>query len=266
MAHYDVLKLYRKVPRAAVAAGLCLLVAMHGLRTWLWNHALVAGRSMSSIEEELEALSVEAEQARTLRDLKLQDLERFKAGLPGAAESRRALYEAGLSLQEEKRLLEKQWEIVSTYILIDEGTQKAHLMRGDQSLESYPIAYPAARVFGPQALAVPSVAAIISKERFAHPERGQSEEVDGKFQWVPPQVGTSVRANALGEFVMFATGKLILHGPPKRESEHEMFPHLCVGLSLRSAQRLYKGGFIGARIYIKAAAPPTPASPVAAKP
>lgn len=144
---------------------------------------------------------------------------------------------------------------MSTYLLVDEGDKKIHLMRGEQSLESYPIEYVPPQSFGEGAKAPATVSTIISKERFAHPERGKSEQVDGQLQWEPPQVGSSVRANALGEFVMFTRGSLILHGPPKKAEEHKAFAHYCLGLSLAVARRLYNSCYIGTKIVIKAAVP-----------
>ena len=66
--------------------------------------------------------------------------------------------------------------------------------------------------------------------------------------WNPPQVGQSVRSNALGEFVIFTNSNLIIHGPFKKAEEHDAYPHACVGLSLRDARRLYRGSFIGNRV------------------
>lgn len=254
--HFDILKLSRRVPHPAVAAaGLVLLLAMQTIHGWLGRQVLEAQRQIEVVQEAADDAAIELEQALSLRDLKQQDLDRFKAGLPGAAQSRRALYEAGLALQEEKRLLEKQWEIVSTYLLVDEAERKIHVMRGDQSLESYPLLYDGPTILGNETRPLPVVTAIVSKERFAHPERGKSEEIDGKLEWTPPQVGTSVRANALGEYVIFTRSPLILHGPPKHEAEHRLFPHICLGLSLRAAKNLYKESYIGTNIYIRMTSP-----------
>jgi hypothetical protein len=61
-------------------------------------------------------------------------------------------------------------------------------------------------------------------------------------------VGTSVRSNALGEYVLFTNSKLVLHGPPRNAADHEAFPHLCLGLSLDAARNLYRHSFIGTKI------------------
>jgi hypothetical protein len=187
---------------------------------------------------------------RSLAELKDHDLNQFKAGMSTQAQSKKMLYETGLSLQEEKRLLEKQWEIITTYLAVDIGLQRIFLMRGDQPLESYLISYVPLKGFGRLPTNVPRVVRIVSKERFAHPERGNSEMVNGKLEWEPPQVGTSVRSNALGEYVMFTSSRLILHGPPRNPEDHEAFPHLCVGLSLDAARSLYQHSFIGTKIVL----------------
>jgi len=190
------------------------------------------------------------EHYESLADLKTQDVQSFRDGLLGMAKSKKSLYEAGLSTQEERRLLEKQWDILITYMTIQIPLQRIFLMRGDQPLESYLMNYVPLKVFGGLPATVPRIARIVSKERFAHPERGKSEMVNGKLQWEPPQVGTSVRSNALGEYVIFTNSRLILHGPPKNEVDHEAFPHLCIGLSLEAARNLYQHSYIGTKIVL----------------
>lgn len=249
---FDILRLTRKVPEPVTwVLAIVLLLAVHGARNLYWARTLEAEEHADEVGDAVEDTAAELDQSRALRDLKRKDLEGFKAGLPGAAHSRRAVYEAGLGLQEEKRLLEKQWEILSTYVLVDATERKVHLMRGDQSLESFPMLYEGPTLLGDDTRSIPAVTEVVSKERFAHPERGKSETVNGKLEWTPPQVGTSVRANALGEYVIFTRGPLILHGPPANEQDHRKFPHLCVGLSLHAAAALFKDTFIGTRIFIK---------------
>lgn len=243
-------------PELALLAGLVALIALNGARLVLRGRALDAQAELAS----LEAVSEEARQnladLSSLRDLRRRDLERFKNTLGGLTKSRRALYEGGLQLQEEKRHLEKLWEIMTTYLLIDEETKKVHLMRGDQALESHPIGYTPVQLFGEGTKPPLPAAAITSKERFAHPERPKAEQVDGQLQWEPPQVGTSARANALGEFVIFTRGSLILHGPPAKAEEHAAFPHACAGLSLPVARRLYGHTYLGTKVAIRPAPPP----------
>ena len=243
----------RAGPLALSAAGAAILLAMNQARADL-KAAALSGRSEL---EWLDAALDESDEAYTeslsMRDLKARDVERFKKGLSRLAQSRRSIYEGGLQLQEEKRLLEKQWEIMTTYLMVDEAEGKIRLMRGEQALETYPLGTSPAKAYGGELQPPAPLAQIVSKERFAHPERGKYEEVNGQLQWEPPQVGTSVRANALGEYVMFTRSSLILHGPPRRRQEHEAFPHYCLELSLRVAQRLYSGSFIGTKIVFKPA-------------
>jgi hypothetical protein len=248
----DIQRLVRRVPGALIAGlAVLLLASLQGARSWLWSKALEAEQQAEDIDEAVDDASAELDQARSLRDLRRRDLAGFKAGLPGAAQSRRAVYEAGLGLQEEKRLLEKQWEIISTYVQVDAAERKVHIMRGDQSLESFPLLYEGPTLLGGETRNLPAVVEIVSKERFAHPERGKSETVNGKLEWTPPQVGSSVRANALGEYVIFTRGPLVLHGPPRLEEDHRKFPHACLGLSLRAARRLFEQTYIGTKIYVK---------------
>ncbi len=180
--------------------------------------------------------------------VKTLDLEQLKAGISGNAQSQKSLFESGLSLQEERRLLEKQLEIITTTLFINPALQRIFLMRGEQPLQSYLLKFIPIKAYAGAPITLPAVVRIVSKERFAHPERGKSEQVNGTLQWVPPQVGTSVRSNALGEFVIFTNSALILHGPSVREEDHERFPHVCLGLDREAAQKLYRGTFIGTRV------------------
>ncbi|MDD5627990.1 MAG: L,D-transpeptidase [Elusimicrobia bacterium] len=237
--------LRRAHPGLAAAAGAAILVGTHLTGSWVLSHAEPRRSEWLLLTKEREKAAAAAADLQSLRDLKAEDVARLKASLAGRASSQRAVYEAGLALQEEKRLLEKQWGIMTTYLLVDVTGQKVHLMRGDQSLKSFALSYSSAALGG---VAQPQAFWIVSKERFAHPERGVSEQKDGRLQYAPPQVGTSVRANALGEFVMFFTGGLILHGPAKKPEDHAAFPHLCAGLSLGAAKKLYAETFIGTKL------------------
>src|SRR5262249_28305600 len=144
-----------------------------------------------------------------------------------------------------------QLEIMTTTLLINSALQRVFLMRAEQPLQSYLLAYLPLKSFAGAPVNLPSTVRIISKERFAHPERGKSEQIDGALQWTPPQVGTSVRSNAMGEFVMFTNSPLILHGPPVNADDHERFPHICVGLDQEAARKLYRGSFIGTKISLR---------------
>ena len=246
-------RLTRRAPAAlTAAAGLLILAAGHWTGSWVRSHAEPRRSELQLLAKEREKAAAAAADLQSLRDLKAEDVSRLKASLAGLTSSRRAAFEAGLALQEEKRLLEKQWDIMTTYLLIDQPERKIHLMRGDQSLKSFALSYSSAALGG-MAAPLPQAVWIVSKERFAHPERGVSEQKDGQLQYEPPQVGTSLRANALGEFVMFFTGGLVLHGPAKRTEDHDAFPHHCAGLSRAAAGKLYGETFMGTKLAFKKA-------------
>ncbi|MBI4376854.1 MAG: L,D-transpeptidase [Elusimicrobia bacterium] len=247
----------------AVLVLLALNIARVALRARAWQGEAAVKALSAMVEESAQGLAVN----QSLRDLKAKDLSRFKVNLSTLTSSRREIYEGGLQLQSERRILEKQWEIMSTFLLIDEEIGKVHLMRMEQSLESYRLGYVPVQVFGIEPRPLPVAAVIISKERFAHPERPKSEEVDGQLEWEPPQVGNSARANALGEFVMFTRGPLIIHGPPRSPEEHEAFPHYCLGLDIKTARRLYNNSYIGTRVLIRrpGIAPPSTSQSAKAK-
>lgn len=242
----------RARPGVLAFCGLAVLGTMHVGRRILARSATEARHPLSELSRRAEESAGALSEAAVLRDEKLRALAAFKVGLPKLTEARRQVYEGGLQLQEEKRLLEKQLEIMTTYLLVDQGEGKVHLMRGEQSLESYAISPLAPRSYG-TAKPAPGLTAIVSKERYAHPERPKSEQVEGRFQWEPPQVGESARAGALGEFVVFTRGSLILHGPPRSQAEHAAFAHVCLELSLPVARKLYSGSFIGTKIMLKRA-------------
>ena len=242
-------------PLLTLAVGLGLLWAVHGLDAWIKKETLGLKKETENIRKLEDQASQDLNELRALRDFKERDVAKLKSGFLSLARSKKLFVESGLSLQEEKRLLEKLLEIMTTSLRVDSGTKKISLMRQDHSLEDFSIQYPPPKSFGPNLKPLPANIKITSKERFAHPERGKSEEVNGTLAWNPPQVGTSVRSNALGEYVMFTNSDLILHGPPKKASEHEAFPHLCLGISLESARKLYKSSFIGTRITLKSPSP-----------
>ena len=256
---------------AVATAALLILGGMEVTRRWLGRELRRSDQALSNLRSQAEPMDQALNHFRSLQELKARDVAQFKEGFSGLAKSRKALFETGLSLQEERRLLEKQLEIMTTYLEIDPGLQRIFLMRGEQPLESYLIQFVPPRSFpeeramiasatgqttAPALPAVPSLVRIVSKERFAHPERGKSEQTNALLQYEPPQVGTSVRAHALGEFVIFTNSRLILHGPPLQEADHEQFPHLCLGLDLETARRLYRATFIGTKILLKPQAQP----------
>jgi hypothetical protein len=244
-------RMTRPAPIWLVAlSGAAILLGAHLVGSWLRDRSAEGERDWRFLAEQRDRAVAATADLQTLRDFKSRDVSRLKASMAGLTRSKRDFFETGLALQEEKRLLEKQWAIMTTYLLIDIPEKKIRLMRGDQALESFSVSY-ASAAFGGLDKALPYSVQIVSKERFAHPERGVSEQIGGKLQWVPPQVGTSLRSNALGEFVIFFNGNFVLHGPAKNVFDHAAFPHHCTGLSLGAAKKLYKETFIGSRLIFK---------------
>jgi hypothetical protein len=247
--HQILQKLFsRASPLLLTVCALAVLAGLYAAPRWLDPLESKERIFQRSLTRTLDQTAAAREHIDSLEMLKTADLERLKAGLSGSAQSQKSLFESGLSLQEERRLLEKQLEIMTTTLLINPALQRVFLMRAEQPLQSYLISYLPLRSFGGAPAVLPSTVRIVSKERFAHPERGKSEEVNGTLQWTPPQVGTSVRSNALGEFVIFTNSALILHGPPVNAEDHERFPHICLGLDQEAARKLYRGSYIGTRI------------------
>lgn len=238
------------------AAGAAIIGCLWLLGRWVTENAARAADERAALTVAREDLDLDLAERRALSALVSRDFARAKASAATLSRSRKALFEGGLALSEEKRLLEKQLEIMSLWIRLDEENDKVHLVRGDQIAESLLLAGARPRVVGAETRAMPRNATIISKERFASTERPRSDQVGGQLQWEPPQVGTSVRASALGEFVLFTKEGLVLHGPPLKEAEHEAFPHLCLALPRAVAARLYSQSFVGTKILLAAETKP----------
>lgn len=241
----------RAGPLALLAAGGGVLLLGWSLQSWLLARAQLAGAARESVAAALSDLELELAERGALRDLVAADLKRAKETAAGLTRSRRALFEGGLRVSEETRLLQKQWEIMSTWLSLDQAAGRLHVMNGEQSALSVDIGGASPRAVGGEARPLPARAVIVSKERFAHPERPPADASAGLLNWEPPQVGTSVRANALGEFVLFTREGLIVHGPPKKEPEHESYPHLCLSLPAPAARRVFAASFIGTRILLR---------------
>lgn len=233
---------------ALLLAGASVLVAGWMLQSWLGARAELAAGARAAAAASREELELQLAERAALRDLVAEDLARARESASSLTRSRRALFEGGMRVSEEARLLRKQWEIMSTWIRVDLEGGRVHVMNGEQSAQSLPLEGAAPRAVGGETRPLPARAIIASKERFAHPERPVADSAGGLLRWEPPQVGTSVRANALGEYVLFSREGLIVHGPPKKESEHEAFPHLCLTLPAGTARRLYAASFIGTRL------------------
>lgn len=238
------------------ATGGAVLVGLWLLGRWVSAHAAIAADERMALAVAREDFELDVAERQALGDLMSRDFVRAKASAATLARSRKALFEGGLALSEEKRLLEKQLEIMSLWIQFDAQADKIHFMRGDQVAESLSLAGARPRVIGAEARPLPRFAAIMTKERFASTERPKSEQVAGLLQWEPPQVGASVRASALGEFVLFTKEGLVIHGPPLKKAEHEAFAHLCLSLPRTVAARLYAQSFVGTKILLAAPAKP----------
>lgn len=257
----DAGRLLRALDRRAAAP---LLLAVGGLvlagtwmlQSWVAANALRAESAHEAAAVALEDLDQEVSERQALRDLVTRDLSRARTDAASLSRSRRALFEGGLALSEEKRLLEKQWEIMTTYLLIDLKNDRVQVMRGEQAFETWPLGGARPRAAGGDMHPLTKIATIAAKERYAHPERGKSESVDGRLDWEPPQVGSSQRASALGENVMFTKEGLVLHGPPLKAAEHEAYPHLCLSLPAATARRIYARSFMGTRVMISDGAAP----------
>ncbi len=232
------------------AAGALVLAGLWLMGRWVSARASFAADELVALSVSREDLQLDLNERQALSDLVARDFARAKVSAATLTRSRKALYEGGLALSEEKRLLEKQLEIMSLWLQLDEERDKIHLVRGDQIAESLNLAGAHPRAVGGETRPLPKSATILTKERFASTERPKSEQVGGQLQWEPPQVGTSVRASALGEFVLFTKEGLVLHGPPLKEAEHEAYPHLCLSLPRSVASRLYTQTFVGTKILL----------------
>jgi len=245
-------RLDRRVPALALLlVGGFALLGLGMLESWLRASAALSEGDRAAAAVALDDLEQEVAERQALHDVVGRDLAQAKKNAAGLSRSRRALFESGLALSEEKRLLEKQWEIMTTYLLVDPAADRVQVMRGEQAFETWPLGGQAPRAVGGEKRPVPRLATIVSKERYAHPERGKSDVVAGRLDWEPPQVGTSARARALGENVMFSKEGLILHGAPLSRAEHDAYPHLCLELPAATARRLYSRGFVGTRVMVK---------------
>ncbi|MEK7232367.1 MAG: hypothetical protein AAB268_01015 [Elusimicrobiota bacterium] len=238
------------------AAGGAVLACLWLMGRWVSAHVAIAVDRRAALAVARENLDLDLAEREALIALVSRDFARAKESATTLSRSRKVLFEGGMALSEEKRLLEKQLEIMSLWIRLDEEAGKVQLFRGEQIVESLLLAGARPRVVGAETRPLPRFATILTKERFASTERPKFEQVGGQLHWEPPQVGTSVRASALGEFVLFTREGLVLHGPPLKEAEHEAFAHLCLSLPLPVARRLYTQSFVGTKIVLAMSAKP----------
>src|SRR5262249_9089163 len=135
-------------PVAVVSSGVIVLAGVVLMTRWLDHHLASQRAYNTELARTLDQASAAREHMASLETLKTNDLEQFKAGISGNAQTQKTLFESGLSLQEERRLLEKQLEIMNTSLLINPSLQRIFLMRADQPLQSYLISYIPLRSFG----------------------------------------------------------------------------------------------------------------------
>ena len=131
--------LQKKIPRVYV------LALGAGIAALLWfSDSKIAARlqiiqsDVKRMEDAMKASGAALEELRALKELKLEDAARYRKELKGLAKSSKAVYDTGVSLQEEKRLLEKQLEIMTTYLEINEGTVSVNkrVCNADRSRDS----------------------------------------------------------------------------------------------------------------------------------
>src|SRR5688572_30467427 len=120
------------------AAALLLLSIALVTDGWLRRTALQQRIELRTLSANEQAALPSIDNLASLKSLKEADLDTFKQGLTDMAHSKKSLYESGLALQEEKRLLEKQWDILVTYLQLNSEAQTVTVMKGEQPVVSYP--------------------------------------------------------------------------------------------------------------------------------
>ncbi|MBI4051863.1 MAG: hypothetical protein HY400_05095 [Elusimicrobia bacterium] len=232
-----------------------LLTFGHSL---LQKHRLELEKELRRTLFTLEETDMALQTAEYINRLKERDIQKIKTALVTQAKTQKKFHEEKFILTEEKRQLEKQWDLLITYLML-EATEsqpeanKLHIMKGDQATKSFRVA--PLVCWGDPALKIPKLSTVTSKERFAHPERGRVEFKDGQLHWIPPQIGPALRSLALGENVIFTNGPLILHGPAKDSQQHEAYPHCCLPMTAATATQVYGTVYIGTRILIQNGTP-----------
>ncbi|MEQ1920581.1 MAG: hypothetical protein ABL955_15440, partial [Elusimicrobiota bacterium] len=130
------------------AAGAAVLASLWLLGRWVSAHAAIAADERVALSVAREDLELDLAERQALSDLVSRDFARAKVSAATLSRSRKALFEGGLALSEEKRLLDKQLEIMSLWIRLDEEADKIHLVRGDQIAESLLLAGARPRTVG----------------------------------------------------------------------------------------------------------------------
>jgi hypothetical protein len=249
-------------------AALCVLLALHAAFS-KWRENLTA--ELRRLAPHLERVSGALETADSLYTLRARDVRSTKKAMTGLARKQKTYYEERLALAEERRLLEKQLELLETRFVAADGKLKA--VRAERVSQEFGLAGQATcwAEEGAPSVVVPASAQVTAKEFYAHPERGKVEMKDGTLIWTPPQVGTVSRQEGLGQYVLFTNTSLVVHLPPRDKVAHESYAHCCLPLDKKTAKSAYDAVFIGARLALQAepatgASPLTPLAPAAAGP
>lgn len=224
--------------------GLALSLALLSARASLVEQTDILDRDLARTSTALTAAENAIEDAIQLNRLKARDIKALRSVLSTEALARKTYTEQRFALAEEKRQLEKQWDLLTIYLMFDPNEGKLHIMRGDQALRTFP-AGPVTCSSG--TFKLDKIYAVSSKERFPHPERGKVEFVEGQLKWIPPQQSAD-RSAALGEHVLFTNGPLILHAPSKDPTQHDAYPHCCMGIGAPAAGRIYSEVFVGSKL------------------
>lgn len=94
-------------PLMLLLVGALLIGGLEVIRRGLESRIALQQRLLQSLEQQGQRLEPTVESLGALEHLKAQDVLRLKEALQSSAESHKSLFEEGLTLQEEKRLLEK---------------------------------------------------------------------------------------------------------------------------------------------------------------
>lgn len=225
---------------AALLVSLALVWSQSAMR----QHAEDLDREIARTAAPLAAAENGIETAVQFNRLKARDIRSLQALLANEARARKTYTEQRFAAAEEKRQLEKQWDLLTIYLLFDPNDSKLHIMRGDQALRTLP-AGPLSCSSG--TFKLDRIYTVSSKERFPHPERGRVDLQDGQLKWTPPQQAAD-RSTALGENVLFTNGPMIFHAPSKDKAQHDAYPHCCLGLAAAAASKIYGEVFVGSKL------------------
>lgn len=240
-----------------MALGVVVLAGLLAVYSILANWRQRLAEEQRALLPHLERVNTAIETADALYALRARDVEKTKQAMTGLARKQKSYYEERLALVEERRLLEKQLELLETRFAAGEGKLKA--LRAERVSQEFPVGPLAC--YG-EAVAAPA-AVVTAKEFYAHPERGKVEMLEGTLRWTPPQVGTVSRQEGLGQYVIFTNTSWIAHLPPKDKAKHEGYAHCCIPLARKTAKQAYDASFIGSRWTV---GPLEPAAPAAAPP